>query len=210
MQVNGDEALGGNLNFGNTARQMLNLWGPQYGIGVQSYTLYFRTDNAAPGGGFAWFQGGVHNDNKTNSGGGTTLMTLDNAGLRVNGTFVSASDRNVKQDFAEVNSGAILEKVAQLPILTWAYKNDPTTKHLGPVAQDFYATFAIGPDERHIAVVDEGGVALAAIQGLNQKVEAGGRRSEDRIQKLEAENAELKGRLERLERLMDSKYAEAR
>jgi len=29
-----------------------------------------------------------------------------------------------------------------------------------------------GADSTHISVVDEGGVALAAIQGLNQKLEA--------------------------------------
>jgi cell shape-determining protein MreC len=42
--------------------------------------------------------------------------------------------------------------------------------------------------------VDEGGVALAAIQGLNQKLE-----------EQKAENAELKSRLEKLEQLMAEK-----
>ena len=43
------------------------------------------------------------------------------------------------------------------------------------------------------------------IQDLKEKVEAGSQKSEDRTQKLETENAELKGRLERLERMMESK-----
>ena len=38
------------------------------------------------------------------------------------------------------------------------------------MAQDFYAAFGIGADDKHISAVDEGGVALAAIQGLNQKL----------------------------------------
>jgi hypothetical protein len=38
------------------------------------------------------------------------------------------------------------------------------------MAQDFYAAFNVGTDEKHIAPIDEGGVALAAIQGLNQKL----------------------------------------
>jgi hypothetical protein len=42
-----------------------------------------------------------------------------------------------------------------------------------------------------MAPLDEGGVVLAAIEGLNAKLEEGIRRSENRIQKLEAENAEL-------------------
>ena len=43
---------------------------------------------------------------------------------------------------------------------------------MGPVAQDFRAAFGLGADDVSIATVDESGVALAAIQGLNQKVEA--------------------------------------
>ncbi len=192
------------LSFGSQVRQMLNLWGTQYGIGVQSYTVYFRTDNSFPGGGFAWYQGGTHNDGKTNSGGGITMMTLDNSGLRVNGTFVSSSDRNVKQDFAEVNSRTVLEKVAQLPIQTWAYKNDPNTKHLGPVAQDFYAAFNVGPDDKHIATVDESGVALAAIQGLNQKMDSENAKLREELKRRDAENAELKQRLEALEKIIQN------
>ena len=41
------------------------------------------------------------------------------------------------------------------------------------MAQDFHAAFGLnGADDKHISTVDEGGVALAAIQGLNQKVES--------------------------------------
>jgi hypothetical protein len=184
-----------NLSFGSTTRQMLNLWGTKYGIGVQTSTVYFRTDNASGlENGFAWYKGGIHTNAAQNAGGGTTMMTLNGSGLTVNGTFVSASDRNVKQDFAEVNSRTVLEKVAQLPIQTWAYKNDPNTKHLGPVAQDFYAAFNVGPDDKHIATVDESGVALAAIQGLNQKVEE----KEARITALENELSEIKHLLTKL------------
>jgi hypothetical protein len=52
------------------------------------------------------------------------------------------------------------------------------------MAQDFHAAFGLGTDERHIATVDADGVALAAIQGLNQKLEA-----------TRAENAELRQEL---------------
>jgi hypothetical protein len=101
--------------------------------------------------------------------------------------------------FAPVNAKAVLEKVAALPITSWHFTNDVATTHLGPMAQDFYAAFNIGPDDKHIATVDEGGVALAAIQGLDQKVE-----TENAA--LRAENADLKkqndllaGRLDQLE-----------
>ncbi len=64
------------LSFGSQTRQMLNLWGTNYGIGVQNNTLYQRSD-----GNFAWHRKGQHNDGGGNPGpGGTNLMTLDGTG----------------------------------------------------------------------------------------------------------------------------------
>ena len=42
---------------------------------------------------------------------------------------------------------------------------------MGPMAQDFYAAFGLGDGDTTITSVDPDGVALAAIQGLNQKLE---------------------------------------
>ena len=131
-------------------------------------------------------------------------MTLTSGGLTVNGTLASTSDRNAKQDFAPVDPQEVLDKVSALPITKWIYKTDTGTTHIGPMAQDFYAAFAVGPDDKHITTVDEGGVALAAIQGLNQKLQ------ED-LKHQDAENAELKkqndsmtGRLDELEAAVKS------
>ena len=83
------------------------------------------------------------------------------------GTLMSVSDRNAKENFEPVDGKSILEKVAALPVATWNYKTqNKAIRHLGPVAQDFNAAFGVGDDERHIASLDEDGVALAAIQGL--------------------------------------------
>ena len=65
---------------------------------------------------------------------------------------------------------------------------------MGPMAQDFQAAFALGSDDKHISTVDEGGVALAAIQALNQKLE-----------QKETEISKLKQRLEKMEQLLNSK-----
>jgi hypothetical protein len=129
-------------------------------------------------------------------------MELIPGGLYVNGTFVSSSDRNAKENIKSVDAREVLEKVAAMPVSRWNYKQDPASEHIGPMAQDFYAAFNVGMDDKHIATVDEGGVALAAIQGLNEKVEHRTQKSEDRIQKLEAENAELKQRLNALEKII--------
>ncbi len=41
---------------------------------------------------------------------------------------------------------------------------------MGPMAEDFKANFGLGGDGKSIGTVDADGVALAAIQGLNQKL----------------------------------------
>jgi len=76
------------INFGNTTRQMLNLFGTNYAIGIQNWTEYFRSS-----GGYAWYLNGAHNDNQNSPGaGGTTLMTLDSSGdLNIAGTLTLPS-----------------------------------------------------------------------------------------------------------------------
>jgi len=139
----------------------------------------------------------------------TVMLHVTTSGVCANGTVSDCSDRNAKQDMAPVDPAQILERALELPLSKWSYKIDAATRHIGPMAQDFYAAFDVGSDDKHIATIDEGGVALAAIQGLNeklegrsQKAEAGIQNAEARIQKLEGENAELKGRLERLEQII--------
>jgi hypothetical protein len=85
-RVTGDLALPDPavINFGSTVRQMLNLWGTQYGIGVQANVLYQRTHS-----GFAWYKDGSHADDMWNAGaGGTALMKLNSSGaLEINHTI---------------------------------------------------------------------------------------------------------------------------
>lgn len=116
------------------------------------------------------------------------------------------SDRNAKKDIATVDARVILEKLAALPITQWHYQWEETSlsPHIGPMAQDFKAAFYPGRDNTGITTLEADGVALAAIQGLNQKLEGGKQKAESRIQKLEAENAALKERIEKLERLVQS------
>jgi trimeric autotransporter adhesin len=191
------------LSFGQTTRQMITLYdsgvNSTFGIGVQSSTLYQR---AGSGSGFAWFSGGAHNNAQNNPGAsagipGTVLMRLDaNGNLVIAGAYSSSSDRNVKTNFATVSACEILEKVISLPISTWAYKQDGATKHMGPMAQDFHAAFALGTDDKHIASVDADGVALAAIQGLNQKFVE----QEARLMKKDSEIQELRTAVASLEK----------
>lgn len=102
--VNGLNNLG-NLSFGATTRQMLNLWGTGYGIGVQNATLYFRTNTTADG--FAWYAGGEHSDIAHNAGPlGSTFMLLDGHGLTVtNHIAVAANSSNSSSAFLATNQG---------------------------------------------------------------------------------------------------------
>jgi hypothetical protein len=74
-------------------------------------------------------------------------------------------------------------------------------RHIGPVAQDFYAAFGLnGGDDKHISTVDEGGVALAAIQGLNQKLN----QKDAEIAALKQQNEAMEQKLDALEKLVQS------
>ena len=157
------------------------------GVSATTSTGYAMLGNAS---GSAWaglFQYG-YNGNNTVYLGGNGNAAIFYGTVTVNGTFNNNSDRSAKDNFAKVQAADVLAKVARLPVTEWNYKNDAATRHIGPMAQDFYAAFNVGTDERHIAPIDEGGVALAAIQGLNQKVEA--------------ENTELKQEVAELKQLV--------
>jgi hypothetical protein len=186
----------GVVDFGSYARPMINLYGGgTYGIGVQPYTQYYRIDNLAGPGGFAWYMGGSFSGVADDPGGGITLMHLNRSGtLTTLGAVNPPSDRNIKEAFAQVDARSILAKVVDMPITSWAYKADPQVRHIGPMAQDFYAAFDVGTDEKHIATVDEGGVALAAIQGLYKIVQE----KDAQLQSQAEEIADLKKQSEKI------------
>ena len=117
------------------------------------------------------------------------------------GSFTSLSDRRVKTAIAAVDAVAILEQVVDLPISTWSYiTQDSGIRHIGPMAQDFKAAFAVGESDTGITTIDADGVALAAIQGLNAKLEA-------ENAALRSESTELRARLDRLETLLGNQLA---
>lgn len=116
--------------------------------------------------------------------------TVDiNGTLTVNGTFNNLSSREFKNILELADGHSILAQISNLPLFTWSYKNSNGERHFGPVAEDFYARFRLGTDEKHISPNDVAGVALAATQALNML-----------LTEKDAEIQALKGRLNILER----------
>jgi len=131
-------------------------------------------------------------DNQAHTG---TELTLDqNGNLTALGTITPGSSRTIKTDFNAVEPREVLRKVLELPITSWSYKqDDPKVRHIGPMAEDFFSAFAVGVNDKGISVTDSAGVALAAIQGLNQEVQA-----------KDKQIAELTNRIDKLEKLVQT------
>jgi len=121
--------------------------------------------------------------------------------------WATISDQNAKKNFAPVNGEEVLNKLAAVPVEQWNYKweKDSDVPNIGPMAQAFKKAFYPGRDDKSITTLEFDGVELAAIQGLNEKVEGRSQKAEGQIEELKAENAELKARLEKLEQLMTEK-----
>lgn len=132
------------------------------------------------------------------------ISTSTGAYLHTNGTWTNASDVNRKHLFEQVSGEDILHKLRQLPITRWAYRTENNRiRHIGPMAQDFYATFGLGDDNRVISTVDADGVALMGVKALEART---GNLSAQ-VDRLKAENAALQDRLDRLEKSSKSSNA---
>ncbi|MEO6913993.1 MAG: adenylate/guanylate cyclase domain-containing protein, partial [Candidatus Baltobacteraceae bacterium] len=67
---------------------------------------------------------------------------------RGSGTWASTSDRALKTDLAAIDDARVLDRVASLPISECSYNSERGVQHVGPMAQDFYAAFGVGEDNR--------------------------------------------------------------
>jgi hypothetical protein len=99
------------------------------------------------------------------------------------------SDRNLKRDIEPVDPQAVLDTLARTPISTWSYKSDdPSVRHMGPMAQDFKASFGLGNTDKAYNPIDAHGVEMASIQALYERMQA----QEARLERLERENERLR------------------
>lgn len=104
---------------------------------------------------------------------GTIIGSNGNgAYLTIGGVWTNTSDQNLKTNIKPLDNATILEKIKQLKITQWDYKNNNET-HIGPMAQQFKQLFGLGiaGDDKAISTIDPSGVALAAIQQLAKENE---------------------------------------
>lgn len=130
--------------------------------------------------------------NRLNVGGGSGGI----ASLSYGGAWANASSRTVKEGMQPVDADDVLARVLGLDLSRWRYIGSTEGEHLGPMAEDFHAAFGLGGSDRQIATVDADGVALAAIQGLNARLEAENADKDARIEALRNEVAALRALIE--------------
>jgi hypothetical protein len=162
---------------GNTVRTLFNLdcatCTPAFRFKQDSTIWFFRMLQS---GDFSVdYQGQPGIDFRFNQGGDMTIA----------GTLNQSSSRSLKEHINSIDSELVLDKVLSLPIHQWSYKKDNgNTRHIGPMSEDFYASFNVGDNPSVISSLDTGGVALAAIQGLKKELDERDQRIEELEQRL--------------------------
>ena len=156
------------------------------------------------------FNIGTNNRFGVRATGGVYLVTaIDGTGAAIAGVSLLSgdsswnviSDRAAKANWRVVDGNEVLAQLVAMPIGRWNYQaQSADVEHMGPTAQDFRAAFGLGHGETTIATVDADGVALAAIQGMNQKVDEQLRARDDEI-------AALRSSLLDLRRMVDTLMA---
>jgi hypothetical protein len=174
-----------NTSATNTSRELLEL----KGLGGVAFILDDTNDASR------WTTSNIGSNYLINNqaNGGVEFTLNSTGGLTIAGTLVQGSSRDLKTDFVSLDPRDVLSRVNALPISVWSYKTENEVRHLGPMAEDFHQAFGLGADDKHIAPGDQAGVALLAVKGLNEVV-----------QEKDKEIADLKSRLEALEKLVQS------
>lgn len=162
---------------------------------------------ATANGAFVWSDGSFSalsstrdNEFTTRASGGTRIFSNSGAqtGVRLSagGTgWQSVGAGLLKENAAKVDGVDVLDKLMAVPIETWSLKSqEPGIRHMGPMAEDFYAAFGLGEAENTLNTVDVDGVALAAIQGLYTVV----KEKDGQIKQLETRNETLQTELDDL------------
>jgi hypothetical protein len=100
---------------------------------------------------------------------GAEMVMENNGDMTIKGSYLTASSRDIKRQIEEIDGKTILLKLDKLGIHEWSYKSRPNVRHIGPMAEEFYATFEFGPDDKYISSANAAGLALAAAKALKEQ-----------------------------------------
>jgi len=175
-----------NISMGSGTRQMLNLFGTTYGIGVQSNTLYYRS-----GGTFRWHRGGIHSNTEGAPGtGGTQALVLDgSSNLTATGNVTAYSDQRLKKDIEIITDP--IGKILQLDGVTFT-RIDSGQRGLGVIAQQVQKVLP------ELIVVDENGYLSVAYGNLTGLLIEGVKAHEHDISQLKSQIAAQQIMIEQL------------
>jgi trimeric autotransporter adhesin len=86
------------------------------------------------------------------------------------GVFNCTSSRYTKENFSLVNGNDVLARLRKIQVSTWNYISEGSNvRHIGPMAEDFYAQFGLGTGNTSIGVQDLAAVSLAAVKALDTR-----------------------------------------
>ncbi|MDD4976131.1 MAG: tail fiber domain-containing protein, partial [Bacteriovorax sp.] len=176
LTVYSNSTLTGPTNFYTTDSNDVFSILPHAGVTYLSSGTYYKNG--------VWVQSGYNSTNALFSfgGGGGAHWYASNDGTgswnvasavvlwTATGVLQGASSRAWKENFTALKKPEILQKINRLNISRWNYKTEGAgITHIGPIAEDWAQEFGTGEDNKHIALIDEAGVALAGVQGLSQE-----------------------------------------
>ena len=136
---------------------------------------------------------------------GWSAANGNGAYLTTGGTWTNTSSKSLKDRFIDLNKSDLLNKIENLDIQGWYYK-ETQEYHIGPYAEDFYNAFGTGvlnePNYlgKSLAASDVAGVSLFAVKELIKQ----NKELQNQIDALKNSNNQLKAQNEQSEQKYDS------
>jgi hypothetical protein len=121
------------------------------------------------------------------------------------GSWSMISDRNKKRNITLLSPIDFNEQFDSLSVLSWNYIGH-NTLHIGPIAQDFYATFGFGEKSYLINMIDSDGATFLGIKKLNKEIN-NLLKAED-VEIIEEELENEKAKLDAIEQRINELYEE--
>ena len=120
------------------------------------------------------------------------------------GVFNCTSSRTTKQNFMIVDGNDVLSRLRRVPVSTWNYISEgDQTRHMGPMAEDFFGAFNLGASDKAIGIQDLAGVNLAAIKALDERTNQL-QQKQNELEQLRSQVAQLETANQALERRLSA------